>query len=179
MSRNKKLPLTQLIDERIKRGRKTILGTVVPFEDLQHLQQLSLSPKTGAHTYVAHVRLNAEYSQANRDDVGQFPIIKNVPIAVNTRDVGYVAFRDMPVILAKSETGKLEIIATTKRGRAVQSRKATVSVVSGIIISEVNLGIIITPIPYGDFPLAGGYGIVPYGANAIYDLNGNFIELVT
>ena len=184
-------PLAKFVDERIKRRANKLRGLALPSGRGKFIREFSLSGILGAVTNVIDVQIRGESTLCERPAVGT--ILRNVPIAVNNRSVGYVRYVQAPVELSKSETGGLEVTGLSKRGPAIVSRKVEVSLASGSVIpgSERNVGVQVWPIEYEDLGAdsgvapdgtgldpENGYGTKPYGAFGLYDGDGNFVELM-
>lgn len=172
-------PLIKLVDERIKRKKPKMRGLLVPAGSGTFFREMSMSPFESASTTTVNIQLGGDRSQADRDGATP-PLLRNVPVAVAGRGYNYARYAQMPVELSKSESGKVEITGISKRGPALAARRFEVSPHSGVKVpgSDAVIGLQIWPIEYGDFPEAGGYGFVPYGAMGMYDGAGNFIELL-
>lgn len=102
-------------------------------------------------------------------------VLYNVPIARGAGDV-YYADVGSPVTLKRTTSGQYEVIGFAKSMPGSYTR-------TPVNIEDLTLGIIeeltVTSviIPYDQFPLYGGYGVLPYGARALYR-GGVFIQVV-
>lgn len=174
-------PLIKLVDERIGRLSPIFRGLIIPAGQGTYFRELSLNPFESALTTVVNVMITQRNAALCGGEQQTFlsTLLRNVPIAISSKSYGYARFLTGPVELSKSRTGKVEITGLAKRGPSPVARKFEVSRISGNKIpgSDVTIGIQVWPIEYGDFPDAGGYGVVPYGAMGIYDGAGNFVQL--
>jgi hypothetical protein len=110
-------------------------------------------------------------------DIGQPEVLRSVPIAANNRDLIY-ADQGKAVALRK-ENGRWVVVGLSKTSIGTQ-HILYVCFEDDIptIVDEDTLGYTVRTLNYGELATYGGYGVVPYGAQARFDATGSFVELV-
>jgi hypothetical protein len=107
-------------------------------------------------------------------DIGQKSPLKNVPIARGNRDLLY-ADAGNACRLRRSASGQYEVVGFSKEQPGTYTRIP-------VDLGDLTLGpvedisITARPLQYGDLIDFGGYGMVPYGAVAIFR-GGTLLEL--
>ncbi|MBW1953574.1 MAG: hypothetical protein JRI66_10905 [Deltaproteobacteria bacterium] len=114
-------------------------------------------------------------------DIGDEEMLRCIPIATNNREILY-AEQGRAVTLSRLNNGKWVITGLAK------SLKSTVHYIYLSFTEELYQvlrkelrGYVIRPLTYGELGALVppyGYGVLPYGAQARFDANGNFVEIV-
>jgi hypothetical protein len=103
-------------------------------------------------------------------------LLRNVPIAAGL-GVVYYAQQGTAVNLTRSASGQYRITGLSATQPGTYTR-IPVNVKTAQFGAPVDLSLTVVPIPLGDLQnFAGGFGVVPLGASALYQ-GGNFLELV-
>lgn len=155
--------LTYFVDAKIKERKDTIEGRTltIPRPNLTD----------GLNTTYS---VNVDIGVTNQRGVDQSPnlvnmketILYNVPLAAGSGDVRY-ADVGSPVTLKRSSSGQYEIVGFAKSMPGTYKRtpvdldNLTIGIVENLTTTTV-------VIPYDQFPLYGGYGVVAYGARLLY-----------
>lgn len=110
-------------------------------------------------------------------DIGQQNVLRSVPIAANNREIFY-AEQGKPVALRK-EGSRWKVVGLAKTANSTQ-HILYVCFTDDIpsIVDEETVAYVVRALTYGELATYGGYGVVPYGAQARFDANGNFVEFV-
>lgn len=164
--------LTYFVDAKIKESKETIEGRTLTIP--------SANLTDGINTTYS---VNVDIGITNQQGVDQSSnvvnsketVLYNVPIA---RGAGDVCYADVgsPVTLKRTSSGQYEIVGFAKSMPGTYSRtpvdldNLTLGIVEELTVTSVI-------IPYDQFPLYGGYGVLPYGSRALYR-GGVFIRVV-
>ncbi len=167
--------LTYLLEASVRDGQKTIEGKMLS------RPRLKLTDGTRV-TYCADV----DIGQTGYDPVSAKPVVqplRNVPIAQGVRELVY-AEAGMAVTLARSRSGRWEITGFAKRMPGTYKRVGVTppafcfGLPSYALDPDDDVGLSARALTYAELATYGGYGIVPYGATAIFQ-GATLIELVT
>lgn len=165
--------LRQLFDERIKARKPEIVGetvspfTIVPFDNAATLM------------HVADVQISGT-------------IVSAVPLHMNNRELQYAA-PGTPVKLARSNSGRLEIIGRAKRGfNAIYAYTLSIPVLTpdasntnsalfGAILTSVGItGYKTRQVTLGELATAtsGGFGETPLQAYVLTTVDGTIVNVI-
>lgn len=93
--------------------------------------------------------------------------LRVVPIAMNNRDLVYACEVGQAVSLARSKTGRFEVTGLSKRKPGTR-RTIAVDLSSGVAQNPTDVTLQSRVLNYGELMQFGGYGLVPYGATALF-----------
>jgi hypothetical protein len=110
-------------------------------------------------------------------DIGQPEVLRAVPVATNNRDLFYA--EQGKAVALRREGGRWVVVGLSKTGIGTQ-HILYVCFTDDIptIVDEETRGYIVRALTYGELAAYGGYGVVPYGAQARFDAAGNFVEFL-
>ena len=155
------MSLEKVVDWSVAKADGDLFGTIVsPFYEF--------IDTTGEWTYACDV------------DIGEDEVLRNVPIAMNNRDIIY-AQEGMPVALSKMGPTKYAVVGLSKKVHGnTHIIRMTFGDSFGTIVQRQNVGYVYRKLTYGELGtlFSGGYGVLPYGTRGKFDYDGNLIELL-
>jgi len=146
--------LTYLVEAEIRDNVRTLVGKTLSRPQLLLTDGVNL-------TYAVDV------------DIGEKDRLLNIPLAANNLELRYAEVGSA-VTLTRSATGRWEVTGFAKRMPGTYTRvpvqvpECGYGIPHYTIGTPFTLGWSIRAIPYGDFVEYGGYGVIPYGAVAVY-----------
>lgn len=99
-------------------------------------------------------------------DIGYEYPLRNVPLAAGNRELVYAEV-GAAVRLRRSPSGRYEVVGFSKREPGTYTR-IPVDVAAGTFGTPVAVGLSSRLLGYGELATFGGYGLVPYGAIAVF-----------
>lgn len=163
----------QLFDERVKAREGKIIG--------ETLSKFKLVPFDNAATlmHVADIKISTS-------------IVSAVPLATNNRELLYAAI-GTPVEMARSPSGRLEVVGLSKRGYkqtycytmsipvlTPDCSDAGSSLTAGVVTFVSGVGFSQRGTTLGELASAtsGGFGETPFGAIVLLDADGNILNVI-
>ncbi|MCK5433579.1 MAG: hypothetical protein KAJ03_12600 [Gammaproteobacteria bacterium] len=125
-------------------------------------------------TYGVDVDIGQSALEAGTLDIKTAPL-RNVPIAKNNRDLVYTTI-GTPVRLRRTDTGRFEVVGLSKTGIGTYIR-VPVCIEENTFGVPKSVGLSSRLLTYDELASFGGYGIVPYGAVALFT-GGVFTEIL-
>lgn len=131
-------------------------------------------------TYAVDVDIGQEGAINVNGDIGILPL-KNVPIAANNGELRYAEI-GQAVTLKKNNLGHWEVtgLSKTMPGTFTMVPVTLPDFCLGVLVptvgDPVSLGIEVVILTYGELADYGLYGLIPYGAVAVFE-NGVLVEI--
>ena len=157
--------LTYLVRAEIDQSQRELDGTTLTRPTLLITDGVAL-------TYGVDVDVGVKVIDNNTGDEVVAPL-RNVPIAAANKDLIYTDIGSA-VRLRRSDSGRWEVIGFSKRRVGSYTRVGVTIPEPGfdpipyVISTPVPIGLSARAVTYGELATLGGYGVVPYGATAIF-----------